>query len=206
MGVIESLNSYNNLLNTEYLITIGRKGKSYSLCLFFDKVDWFHTMGLHYLKDLEFLNVHGVQTESLYDDIISGKYKNDDFEKSRHYSEEMASRIELFGRLDNIIENLNNQEYNFYGFSKKKCPWTNIRADYLINNHARFENLMLYKKNEDLAGIIFISEMSIFSSKANMNDYTTGQTQYTVLKVEKHDTLTGLITNIFTHKNYIEKL
>ena len=52
MGVLESLSSYDKLLNTEYLIKIGRKGKASVLCLVFDKVDWFHTMGLHYLKDL----------------------------------------------------------------------------------------------------------------------------------------------------------
>ena len=41
MGVLESLNSYNKLLNTEYLITIGRKGKANVLCLFFDKFRTF---------------------------------------------------------------------------------------------------------------------------------------------------------------------
>ena len=87
MGVLESLNSYDKLLNTEYLIKIGRKGKASVLCLVFDKVDWFHTMGLHYLKDLEFLNVHGAQTESLYDEIIAGTYGNVDFEKSRYYTD-----------------------------------------------------------------------------------------------------------------------
>ena len=205
MGVLESLNSYNKLLNTEYLITIGRKGKAVVLCLFFDKIDWFHTMGLHYLKDIEFLNVHGAQTEALYDEIIAGKYENADFEKSRYYTDEMASRVELFGQLAVIIEKLDNQEYSFYGFSRKKCPWTRINADYMINNHERFENLMLYKKSEDLAGIIFISEMSIFSSEASMNDYTSGQTQYTVLKVEKHDKLHESTTSVFIHKNYIER-
>ena len=62
MGVLESLSSYGKLLNTEYHIKIGRKGKTSVLCLVFDKVDWLHTMGLHYLKNLEFLNVHGVRT------------------------------------------------------------------------------------------------------------------------------------------------
>ncbi len=205
MGVLESLSAYNKLLNTEYLITIGRKGKSNELCLFFDKVDWFHTMGLHYLKDLEFLNVHGAQTEALYDEIIAGAYKNADFEKSRYYTDEMAARVELFGQLADIIECLDNQEYSFYGFSRKKCTWTSINADYLINNRDRYENLMLYKKGEDLAGIIFISEMSIFSSEANKNDYTAGQTQYTVLKVERRDKATGIVAPVFTHKNYIEK-
>ncbi len=204
MGVLESLNSYNKLLNTEYLITIGRKGKANVLCLFFDKVDWFHTMGLHYLKDLEFLNVHGAQTEALYDEIIAGTYKNADFEKSRYYTDEMSSRIELFGQLADIIEKLDNQEYSFYGFSKKKCPWTSINADYLVNNHERFENLMLYKKGENQAGIIFISEMSIFSSETNKNDYTSGQTQYTVLKVERRDKATGTVIPVFIHKNYKE--
>ncbi len=204
MGVSESLSSYNKLLNTEYLITIGRKGKANSLCLFFDKVDWFHTMGLHYLKDIEFLNVHGSQMEALYDEIIAGTYKNADFEKSRYYTGEMASRVELFGQLSDIIEKLDNKEYSFYGFSKKKCPWTSINADYLINNHERFENLMLYKKDEDIAGIIFISEMSIFYSDASKNDYTSGQTQYTVLKVERRNNVNGTVTHVFTHKNYKE--
>ena len=170
----------------------------------FDKVDWFHTMGLHYLKDLEFLNVHGARTEALYDEIIAGTYENADFEKSRYYTDEMASRVKLFGQLAGIIEKLDNQEYSFYGFSRKKCPWTSINADYLINNHERFENLMLYKKGEYLAGIIFISEMSIFSSESSMNDYTAGQTQYTVLKVEKRDKVTGTVTLVFAHKNYKE--
>ena len=204
MGVLESLASYNKLLNTEYLITIGRKGKASVLCLVFDKVDWFHTMGLHYLKDLEFLNVHGAQTEALYDEIIAGTYENADFEKSRYYTDEMASRVKLFGQLAGIIEKLDNQEYSFYGFSRKKCPWTSINADYLINNHERFENLMLYKKGEYLAGIIFISEMSIFSSESSMNDYTAGQTQYTVLKVEKRDKVTGSVIPVFIHRNYKE--
>ena len=68
-------------------------------------------------------------------------------------------------------------------------------------NYERFENLMLYKKSDNLAGIIFISEMSIFSSEASMNDYTVGQTQYTVLKVEKRDKVTGTVTPVFTHRN-----
>lgn len=44
MGVLESLSSYDKLLNTEYLIKIGRKGKAGVLCLVFDKADWFHTI------------------------------------------------------------------------------------------------------------------------------------------------------------------
>lgn len=63
---------------------------------------------------------------------------------------------------------------------------------------------MLYKKSDNLAGIIFISEMSIFSSKASMNDYTTGQTQYIVLKVERRDKVTGTVTPVFKHRNYKE--
>ncbi len=52
MGVLESLNSYDKLLNTEYSIKIGRKGKAKVLCLVFDKVDWLHTMGLHYVIEM----------------------------------------------------------------------------------------------------------------------------------------------------------
>jgi hypothetical protein len=63
---------------------------------------------------------------------------------------------------------------------------------------------MLYKKSDNLAGIIFISELSIFSSEARMNDYTVGQTQYSVLKVEKRDKVTGTVTPVFTHRNYKE--
>ena len=122
-----------------------------------------------------------------------------------YFGDEMVSRVELFGQLSNIIEKSDNQEYRFYGFSRKKCHWTSINADYLINSHERFENLMLYKKEEDQAGIIFICEMSIFSSEASMNDYTSGQTQYTVLKVEKCNKVSGTMIPIFTHKNYVEK-
>ena len=46
--------------------------------------------------------------------------------------------------------------------------------------------------------------MSIFSSETNKNDYTSGQTQYTVLKVEKRDKVTGTVTLVFAHKNYKE--
>ncbi len=33
-----------------------------------------------------------------------------------------------------------------------------------------------------------------------MNDCTVGQTQYTVLKVEKCDKVTGTATSVFTHR------
>jgi hypothetical protein len=46
--------------------------------------------------------------------------------------------------------------------------------------------------------------MSIFSSETNKNDYTSGQTQYTVLKVEKCDKATGTVIPVFIHKNYKE--
>ena len=77
MGVLESLSSYDKLLNTEYLIKIGRKGKASVLCLVFDKVDWFHTMGFPCIADCDMCGLckvfHGKDAEAAFSDYIDGK-------------------------------------------------------------------------------------------------------------------------------------
>ena len=50
--IIKCLNEFSKLLNVEYNLIIGRKGKTTSIKLTFDKKDCFHIMGLQYISDV----------------------------------------------------------------------------------------------------------------------------------------------------------
>ena len=62
--------SFRKLLDYEYKITLGRKGKKTELVINFEKTDFPHLIGLHKLTDV--LNSN-IATEKLFDDCLSGK-------------------------------------------------------------------------------------------------------------------------------------
>ena len=47
---------FNNLLNFQYNIVLGRKGVRRDICLTFNKIDFHHLVGLQYLTDRPQLN------------------------------------------------------------------------------------------------------------------------------------------------------
>jgi hypothetical protein len=79
--LFECVKSFEELLNIEYNITIGRKGKSANLCIEFKKIDFHHLMGLGKLKDLR---IASQNRENVFDEILAGKITYEIISKSRY--------------------------------------------------------------------------------------------------------------------------
>ena len=61
--------AFENLLEIQYRIIIGRKGKTAELVIGFSKLDFHHLMGLGKLKDLRIAKQN---RGSVFDEIITG--------------------------------------------------------------------------------------------------------------------------------------
>ena len=61
--------AFENLLEIQYRIIIGRKGKTVELVIGFSKLDFHHLMGLGKLKDLRIAKQN---RGSVFDEIIAG--------------------------------------------------------------------------------------------------------------------------------------
>ena len=61
--------AFEKLLDIEYRIMIGRKGKSVELHIIFSKWDFHHLMGLGKLKDLRIAKKN---REIVFDEILNG--------------------------------------------------------------------------------------------------------------------------------------
>lgn len=61
--------AFENLLEIQYRIIIGRKGKTTELVIGFSKLDFHHLMGLGKLKDLRIAKQN---RGSVFDEIITG--------------------------------------------------------------------------------------------------------------------------------------
>ena len=61
--------AFENLLEIQYRIIIGRKGKTVELVIGFSKLDFHHLMGLGKLKDLR---IAKQKRGSVFDEIITG--------------------------------------------------------------------------------------------------------------------------------------
>ncbi len=118
MDVITALKKYNSLLDIEYELVLGRKGRSQTISVIFDKTCWFHVGGIHYLDDTD-INQNRRSLEAFYDEILNGSITEEYFRKSERYNE-IADRIELLSKLDEIIEGLDNKRVCIYAFSKSR--------------------------------------------------------------------------------------
>lgn len=213
MGVVKSLQAYDKLLDKEYHIRLGNGKKTETnIRIIFDKLDWYHTMGLGYLKGVALLNVPSNKLkQKLYDDIIDGKYTDAEFETAFNYNGDAEDRINLFGNLENILDNIDNDSIKFYSFNKKRCIGfhTNINANYLVHKDTDYINLFLVVSHIEKDGTIVVNQMSFFSSRKNKdgkrNNYSKGQQNFTVLLNEKVDTKTGKIDELYRHPHYQPK-
>jgi hypothetical protein len=97
MDIVTAVNEYSHLLNIEYHLILGRKGKSQSVKIVFDKTAWFHVAGIHYLKDID-INQNRKSSAILYDDIMNGSIMEEYFKKSEYY-ETISDRVPSFHNL-----------------------------------------------------------------------------------------------------------
>lgn len=176
-NISDCVNAFLPLLNTEYEIILGRKGKSVTLRITFDKKDCFHLMGLQYLIDRPELNR---DRGKVFDEIVSGIITAKQVETSDFYKK-IEERVHFLP----VLESLLDSNDTVFKYNQKANTYSMINADYLMKNSIENRNLFLFlsKNTEDN---YFCRS---FFPEGKM-DYTKNQASWTLLYKKKIDITT----------------
>lgn len=174
MGIIkEAALSFRKLLDVEYKIVLGKKGRLTEFSIDFEKGDFFHLVGLQYLKDIPQLKKN---REQVFDDIISEKIKETDLIKSSFFP---AIQERLIGFSD--FESILDSNEIVFRYSKDKSGFSKIDSEYLL--------ITLYNQKKSH---IFLSSYPRRKNKFcksfffnDKNDYAKNQIKMTLLYKEK---------------------
>lgn len=135
-NIVDCVNAFLPLLNTEYELVLGRKGVAVKLHLFFDKKDCFHLMGLQYLDDRPELNR---DRGKIFDEIVAGKITTEHIESSDFY-EKISERIHFLPLLESILDS----NETVFKYNRKANVYSMIEADYLMKNRKEDRNLYFF--------------------------------------------------------------
>lgn len=171
--------AFEHLLDINYHIIIGRKGKSVELNILFDPIEFHHLIGLHKLRDLR---VARANREKVFQNCLSGTLSIQDLMKSRHFSE-IEKRIQPFDKIETFLDS--NQLV--FRYNKKLQTFSLIEAEYLLSTP--FENTDVYIFLDQLSEENQFFCRSFFPKEKK--DYTIGQPQFTLLFKEKITVSTG---------------
>lgn len=175
----ESANAFNKLINYQYNIVIGRKGKTYNIKLKFNPMEYPHLIGLHKLRDTSLTRK---DRAIIFNQIISEKITYKSIENSA-YINHIKNRIEAFINIEKILDSND----LIFKYSKKLNPMSQIEANFLLCSNSDDKEVYLFIResniNEEYLCCSFFPKEQI--------DYTRGQTKFTLLYKEK----VNLITN-----------
>ena len=124
-NIYDCVDAFASLLDTEYHLILGRKGKAVSLKVKFDKKDCFHLMGLQYLTDRPELSR---DRGKIFDEIKARILTKEQIESSDLY-EQNAERVDILPFLEVLFDNNDtifkyNEKKNFFSMiraQKNKC-------------------------------------------------------------------------------------
>ena len=122
--------AFEKLLEIQYRIIIGRKGKTVELVIGFSKLDFHHLMGLGKLKDLRIAKQN---RGSVFDEIIIGSTTYETLAKSR-YLPQIENRFEPLA----LIEQLLDDNRLVFRYNAKLNQFSLIEADYLLSTPLHF--------------------------------------------------------------------
>jgi len=173
--------AFRALLIYEYHFVIGRKGKIKEFYLKFDKADFHHLLGLHKLKDIA--QIQQGKREKIFDKIQNGEITEALVRKSSFYNHMKDRIIPLIG-LEKMLDGNN----MIFRYNEKAQKFSVIKADYLLEGTADEIPAFLFlgKRKEDEK-----EQMCRTFFRVGDIDYTRGQPQYTLLKKEKKNLVTG---------------
>ncbi len=176
----ERAKSFKRLLDFEYKIKLGRKGKITEFIIDFERSDFFHLIGLHKLNDILAGNM---ATSKIFEDCLKGKISYASIEKSVFFSK-LGNRFEYFNRLEEMLDS---NDIIFKCNTNSMKSYSRIIADFELKNI--YEDLIFYIFIEKRAHSLSQYCKSFIND--NMVDYTYGQTKMTLLYKEKMNKITG---------------
>lgn len=171
--------AFEKLLNIQYRIIVGRKGKATELCIGFSKLDFHHLMGLGKLKDLRIATRNrGI----VFDEILSGKTTYETISKSR-YIHLIENRFYPLAQIEKLFDD----NRLVFRYNKKINRFSLIEADYLLSTPCEGADIYIFLAKQADNGHYFCR--SFFPKE--QKDYTKGQAIYTMLYKEKKCLSTG---------------
>ena len=126
---------FKRLLDYEYKIVLGRKGKKTEIVITFEKTDFPHLIGLHKLTDV--LNGN-IATEKLFDECLKGKVSYDSISQSEFFPK-LGNRFEYFDKLETMLDS---NDIIFKCNNNNMAAFSRIIADYELKNI--YEDLVFY--------------------------------------------------------------
>lgn len=171
--------AFKKLLDIQYRIIVGRKGKATELCIGFSKLDFHHLMGLGKLKDLRIATRNrGI----VFDEILSGKTTYETISKSR-YLHLIENRFQPLAQIETLFDN----NRLVFRYNMKLNRFSLIEADYLLSTPYAENDVYIFLARQDDTEHYFCR--SFFPRE--QKDYTAGQAVYTMLYKEKIRLSTG---------------
>lgn len=188
--------AWQSLVETEYEIIAGRKGKTYIIKLEFDCADFPHLAGMQYARDVDFgLNESEYYGEKLVKVLLNGKLDGCKIEKSRRWPK-IRGRLKAIINLQNTLDT----EFELANFDPGKVrTGSKIDAEYVIKNLDSGETYFVFVDEDDA------HRQYCKSAFAQENvDYMCNQARLVVLKVTKIEQ--GVEKTLFVHPNYIPRV
>lgn len=192
---LEAARAWQRLPETEYRITAGRRGKTFSFALSFAFADFPHIAGMQYAQDMDFgLRPFEYYGEKLIPSILTSKLEASRIEQSRNWS-----RIK--GWLNAVVhlQETLDSEFLIARFNPKLVRVNSkIDAEYVIKNLQSGEIFFVFiDKGKDQC-----YDCKSAFEKTTV-DFLENQAILTMLKKEK--IVDGSVTLLFQHPNYIER-
>lgn len=174
--------AFQRLLDTEYKIIIGRKGKTATIVLRFEAEHFHHLAGLHKLNTLR---IARASRRAVFNDLLQGKISCDDLKKSPSF-EKIAKRLHHLLHLEALLDS----NEIIFRYNPKLNPNSALVSDYLLVTPKNDDTLYIFIAKEKEQDTFFCRS---FFPKAG-KDYTKGQAKFTLLYKEKTNLKTGETT------------
>lgn len=188
-NIIDAQKAFLKLLDIEYQFVLGRKDKTVSLTIEFQKYHFFHLAGFQYLKDLPRLFI---PAEEVYNQIESGQLPVSYIESSNNYNY-IKGRVEYLPSLEYIF----NSNDTIFKYNPELQAFSVIEADFLLRNEINKVPIFVFlskDKNEKYFCKTFFPQ--------GKKDYTERQTKWTVLFKKKIVKSTNTETVLYKNKNF----
>ena len=193
MGIVANIfdaqKAFSLLLDVEYEFILGRKNRTVSLRVEFQKHHFFHLAGLQYLRDLPKL---AIPAEEIYNQIENGQISVNYIESSQNY-DYIKGRIEYLPALEQIFDSND----TIFKYNPALQVFSVIEADFLMKNEINNIPVFVFLskgKNDKYFCKTFFPEIK--------KDYTERQTKWTVLFKKKIIKSINTETVLYKHKNY----
>ena len=164
---------FQKLLGVKYKPILGNKGKLTEFYIDFNKEDFFHLIGLQYLKDLPQLKKNRA---FIFDKILSDNITENQISKSCFYTD-IEQRISDFL----LFEELLDSNETVFKYSFNRSSFSDIRAEYLLKTTYKIRtNYIFIDKRTNIDNKFCRS--FFFNDK---NNYCQNQVTMTLLYKEK---------------------